>query len=375
MATEVPGTIWAERAWVFMALCRQIGVDVGLIVHGVSKKGPTPPPAVAAARDKEPDTAVWVCGAAVGDQLYLFDARIGMEIPGPGGQGVATLGQAATDPSILERLNRRGAQRAYPTTQADLASGPIIILFDSSTGYLSGRMRLLEKDLTGKDRMVVYRDPVDQGVNFEKAIGPRFGGLGRWDLPLLVETRLFTDANFVQASQFALRGFEPEFPLVHARVSQLRGTLKDAIERFVRFRFNKNVKQNDGKKPIPQPVQTFMNMYATYFLALAKLENKEWDEAEFLFQQSLGILPRPVPGGAPYAFFRFGAFTNLGYLYEKKGDAARAARYYAQEIPTAQSHGNMVRARDLIWRSPMTIPPPEPPPQTMATVIPGAPNP
>ncbi len=32
MATEEGGT-WAERGWLFMSLCRQLGIDVGLITY------------------------------------------------------------------------------------------------------------------------------------------------------------------------------------------------------------------------------------------------------------------------------------------------------------------------------------------------------
>src|SRR5262249_8393602 len=33
MATETEGTAWAERAWLFMALCRQLDIDAGLITY------------------------------------------------------------------------------------------------------------------------------------------------------------------------------------------------------------------------------------------------------------------------------------------------------------------------------------------------------
>ena len=32
MATEAEG-YWAERAWLFMAMCRQLGIDTGLITY------------------------------------------------------------------------------------------------------------------------------------------------------------------------------------------------------------------------------------------------------------------------------------------------------------------------------------------------------
>ena len=49
MATEAEG-VWAERAWVFMAFCRQLGIDVGLLTY-------TPP------GRKEP--VVWTCAALI----------------------------------------------------------------------------------------------------------------------------------------------------------------------------------------------------------------------------------------------------------------------------------------------------------------------
>src|SRR5262249_25370124 len=109
MANEQDGTGWAERAWLFMALCRQLDIDVGLITYS---KGNTvdallSPKAQAAPRAARP-RIVWICAALIDDKAYLFDTRLGLEVPGPGGQGVATLEQALADPSILERMNIPG---------------------------------------------------------------------------------------------------------------------------------------------------------------------------------------------------------------------------------------------------------------------------
>ena len=79
-----------------MALCRQLGIDTGLITytkgnvveHHVAPAGPDHTPQGPAPR------VVWICAVLIGDQAYLFDARLGLEVPGPGGQGVATLEQA-----------------------------------------------------------------------------------------------------------------------------------------------------------------------------------------------------------------------------------------------------------------------------------------
>src|SRR5208337_1356638 len=100
---------------------------------------------------------VWLCVALADGQAYLFDARIGLPIPGPDGQGVATLNQALADPAILERMNLPG-QSPYGTSRASLLASPsrIGILMDSSQGFLSPRMKLLQRDLAGKNRTILY---------------------------------------------------------------------------------------------------------------------------------------------------------------------------------------------------------------------------
>ena len=56
-------------------------------------------------------------------------------------------------------------------------------------------------------------------------------------MPLEVETRLFRDAQFVASIQSTLFLFQRDFPLVYARVKQLRGEIDEAIEDYVKFRF------------------------------------------------------------------------------------------------------------------------------------------
>ena len=160
MATEAEGS-WAERSWLFMALCRQLGIDVGLVTY--TPRG-----------QKEP--IVWACAALIDGKAYLFDARIGMAIPGPDGTGVATLDEAIRDPVVLDRLDLPG-QSPYGTSRVALLNSPskIGILIDSSTGYLSGRMRLLQQSLAGNNRTILHRDPADQAVCTTEATHHRRG--------------------------------------------------------------------------------------------------------------------------------------------------------------------------------------------------------
>ena len=377
MATESEG-YWAERSWLFMALCRQLGLDVGLVTY--SRGNVVEPLAVRAgqgergggglsAMARQPKPAiVWLCAALVGGQAYLFDARIGLPIPGPDGQGVATLNQALADPAILERMNLPG-QSPYGTSRASLLASPsrIGILMDSSQGFLSPRMKLLQRDLAGKNRTILYRDPSEQRDHFAQVLGDRCGEVKLWSIPLYVETELFRKAQFVQSSLQTLRLFSPEFPLIVARIKHLRGDLSGAIQEYVSFRLAKNLPQvNDKKKTIPKEIQDGLDVYATNYLALAQLERNSPGQAESMFLRLLELLPEPGSNQHRYNMLRWGAQANLGRIYEAKGDLRRAIAYYGQLDPTMQYHGNLLRARELVWQDPMAAAPDPLPPAPKA---------
>ncbi len=373
MATEAEG-FWAERSWLFMALCRQLGVDVGLVTY--SRGNVVEPLAARAAqgqrggslaaitRKPKPDI-VWLCAALVGGQAYLFDARIGLPIPGPDGQGVATLTQALADPAILERMGLPG-QSPYGTSRASLLASPsrIGILMDSSQGFLTPRMKLLQRDLAGKNRTILYRDPAQQRAHFAQVMGDRCGEVKLWSVPLDVETELFTNPQFTKSSAQSLLLFRPEFPLIVARIKHLRGDLSGAIQEYVSFRLAENLPQVINKKlTIPKDIQEGLDMYATNYLALAHLERNSLGQAESMLLRLLEILPAPGSNQHRFNMLRWGAQANLGRIYEAKGDLRRAIAYYAQFDPTMQYHGNLWRARELLWQNPMAAAPdPLPPP-------------
>jgi len=354
MATESEGN-WAERSWLFMSLCRQLGIDVGLVTYSPRN-------------EKEP--VIWTCAALIDGKAYLFDARIGMAIPGPDGTGVATIDDALKDPVVLDRLDLPG-QSPYGTTRVALLNSPskVGILMDSSTGYLSGRMRLLQQSLAGNNRTILYRDPADQADKFAQALGARFGGATLWEFPALVETKLFTDSRFVQASLQALVLFDPSLPLLQARMKQLRGEIGEAVTELVDMRKKEKATLADKKTPIPKEVQQALDIYATYYLGLANLDRNDLGLAEPSFKATLAMLPEPGAGLPYFHMYRWGAQTNLARLYEARGDVSLAAQYYSQLDPTSQHHGNLLRARDLIWREPAS-----PLPSPLPAAPPGSPR-
>jgi len=284
------------------------------------------------------------------------------------GKGVATLQQAMDNLEILERLNLP-AQSMYGTSRASLLSSTtkIGVLMDSSPGYCSPRMKLLQKELSGKNRTVLYRDPADERDHFATVLGDRCGDVRFWTLPLEVETRLFGDPEFVQSTQQALVLFRTEFPLVFARVKQLRGEIDEAVNEYVAFRLAENVPLvNNKKQTIPREIQQGLNIYATVFLAMSHLEGNRLEQAERMFLRLLEMLPEPGPNQPFLNMFRWGAHANLGRIYEARGDRRKAIAHYSQADPTMQSHGNLLRARDLVWSDPMESPP-EPLPAAPST--------
>jgi hypothetical protein len=372
MATEAEG-FWAERSWLFMVLCRQLGVDVGLVTYSrgnvveslLAKAGQSQGgvDSLAARAGQSKPAILWLCAALVGGQAYLFDARVGLAVPGPDGVGVATLNQALADPAILERMNLPG-QSPYGTSRASLLASPsrISILTESSQGTISPRMRLLQRELAGKYRTILYRDPSDQSEHFAQVLGNRCGQIKLWNFPLFVETELFRSGQFVQSTLQTLLLFRPEFPLIAARVKQLRGDLAPAIQEYVSFRLAENLARvNNKNKPISKEIRDGLNIYATNYLALAHLERNNSDLAESMFLQLLDLLPKPGPNQPYYNMLRWGAHTNLGRIQEARGSLRQAIAYYAQSDPTMQYHGNLLRARELLWRDPIAAAEPIPP--------------
>lgn len=342
MATEFGN--WAERSWIFMALCRQLNLDAALVFYA-------PPPPPGTPEKDRPEPTVWAVAVLIDGQAHLYDARVGLPIPGPGGRGVATLEQAATDPAILQRLSL--GDQPYTLTGPDLAAaGKLTLGLDSTLGMLSPRMRQLQLNLAGRDRMVLFRDPVEQDAAWAAALGDRFGRTVLWMMPVEIEEALFNDPAFNQATRFAGMYFDPALPLLPARLAQLRGETSRAVESFAGFRFSENPVLNDGKTPLDPGVAAILNVYATYLLGLAKLDQGQPDQAAFFFRETLKMLPEPKPGVPYVAYFRYGAETNLGRLEAVKGHRREAIQYLSQPQPTPQRHGNLLLARGLIWPNP-----------------------
>ena len=120
------GTV-AEKSRVFLLLCRQLSLPAVMLAVDRSDRG-------------EPPTA-WLPALLLGDQLYLFDMRLGTPVPAPDGRGVASLAQVLEHPQCLESLEQF-PDYLYPVKADDLSN--IVALIDATPPELSQRMALLE---------------------------------------------------------------------------------------------------------------------------------------------------------------------------------------------------------------------------------------
>ncbi len=121
-----------ERALIFLALLEQFGAE------GTSSG---PQGCLLFVGDR-----LWACGVAVGDEadLYLFDPFLGLAIPGPGGHGVATLGQARWRPDVLKQLSA-GAKQPYDVTAEQAREARPLLVCPLSA--LAPRMSVLQDRL------------------------------------------------------------------------------------------------------------------------------------------------------------------------------------------------------------------------------------
>jgi hypothetical protein len=127
-----------DRALVFLSLLEQVGSPDGRQSHLVG--------CLLFCPNEAGDQRLWACGVVVdgGKDVYLFDPRLGLALPGPGGKGIATLAEARTKPDVLAQLNVDKDHR-YDVT-ADQARAAEVHLY-CPLSALSPRMRHLQDEV------------------------------------------------------------------------------------------------------------------------------------------------------------------------------------------------------------------------------------
>lgn len=145
-----------ERALVFLAALQQAEVDGCLIMVPQQVNGKS-------------HLRSGLVGALVGDDVLVFDTRLGMALPGPKGEGIATLAQLCSQPDVLGQLTVDSNFR-YDITPQEIKNAELRVGCPLSA--LAPRMRFLQKELSGGNRVVLTMDGRAVLDRFKKAAAP-----------------------------------------------------------------------------------------------------------------------------------------------------------------------------------------------------------
>jgi hypothetical protein len=323
-----------DRTWAFVLLCRQQGIDaVVLAYHDVPANR----------------IRTWVPAVVIGDELYLFDSSLGLPIPGPGGQGIATLKQVLADENVLKQLDL-DAEHPYPVKTSDLSK--VIAWIEGSPGYLSQRMAMVQERLTGDKQFVVSARPSDLAERLRKL--PELQEISLWGLPY--ETLLATTKpEVVQAAiQSAQRYDVSKLPpqpesyriaiaaLRQARMQHLKGvysgdTSPNRLYPLARIAEEQLIRSGLNDEQVQMLLASKQD--ASYWLGLVAMDRGNYEPAiDHLDKRTL-----KASAGGPWTD---GARYNLARAYEALGRNEEAIAIYEQDT-SPQRHGNRLRARRL----------------------------
>src|SRR5438132_13105820 len=174
-----------ERAQIFLAVLQQLSID-GCMLAVPGKPG-------------EPALRYWLPGTLIGKDIYLFDTRVGLPLPGPRGQGIATLAQVRAQPAVLQQLGL-DAKNPYDVSQDQAAKAEVHVACALSA--LAPRMRFLQDQLAATEKVRLGVDPAALVKKFtEAAQAPEMKG---------VHVRIWNLPGDPSSPIRVLRGFLPE---------------------------------------------------------------------------------------------------------------------------------------------------------------------
>jgi tetratricopeptide (TPR) repeat protein len=371
-----------ERAKVFIGLARQQGIDVVMLhpYEGPRERG-------------------WLAGVVIGEDLYLFDTVIGLPVPGPGPAPVATLAQAVADPSIVRSLDVDG-EPLYPLKQSEAES--MVAYVDASPWSLSQRMRILEDQLAGEQKMVITTSPGPLVQRLRKYKGVADAGLWltpyeTWHYRIAVQrlgetlaraartgdqeladrVRAAYDRDAIEQLDEELMALSGFTPLVRGRLLQFRGQYdkrdeqpgakalfmqcRPPDEEIERLKTDRDLQKTlvDLNRLPDQDAETLqktvqrriavvqrIKQNASHWLGLIAYEDGQHQAACHFFDQlSLRASPDgPWSAGAQYNLAR--AHETLARQNGSKEDYQRAIEMYRTD-QSPQRRGSLIRAKRL----------------------------
>src|SRR5262249_47905103 len=116
--------------------------------------------------DKQKTTRYWITGVLVDNEIYLFDTRLGLPVPGPNHVGVATLRRAAAQPEILKALTIEQSL-PYDASPDHLRAAQVLV--SCPLAGMSPRMKYLQNVLAHVEGVKLWGDPLATLKRFKRA--------------------------------------------------------------------------------------------------------------------------------------------------------------------------------------------------------------
>lgn len=138
---------YIEKAKLFIAFCHQIDLPAVMLATGEEK---TP----------------WAVGVLIGEELFLFDTKMGLPIPGKNSTDIATLSEVMADPSLLSKLDLSVKESLaddtkYWATEDDLKKLTGLVYWNPLSA--SRRVAVLE-DALGQDQRLLLVQRADETI-------------------------------------------------------------------------------------------------------------------------------------------------------------------------------------------------------------------
>lgn len=363
-----PGTRWfqlgevllsgrassAQRAWVFLELLRQAGIE------GVM---------LATASGDAAEVRPWIPAAVIGGEAYLFEPTYGMPIPGRRGR-VATAREAADDESVLAAMSV--PDRPYPVKARDLDS--LTVLVPADAWSLSRRMRELDRVTLPRHGMRLAGDASATGRTAAAALPGGERPVSLWPFPFETAARRRAGGATLQAALVrdlaplsvvtvtdAGRGQRATRPLFTARVRDFRGVFDGpdgAKAAYLAARPSRDMLQRAVAEVPADQAAAVERLYrqmkedATYWLGLVTLGEGQPEAA-------VDYLQRMTLEASPDSRWTDAARTNLGRALAELGRVDEAAAVL-REDGSPQRFGSRLLADRLQRERAAATPSPAP---------------
>ncbi len=351
----------AERAWVFILVARQLGIEAAVL--GLEQPAPQTAPKEAKKTAKAENAATaathapfhgprpWCIGVLIEGKIYLFDPTIGLPIPAPGGIGrqesrqlslqPATLAQVVADEKLLRQMDA-DAKHTYPVKAVDLKH--VVVMLEASPTYLAKRMKLLESQLAGARRLVLSTEPTAQAEHWK--MSGHMADVQLWQRPFeTLDRRSHLDVNEVRSRLLAIVPFYvmPSAPLHRGRLLHLKGKLtgdNGATHYYQLARPSNEEVFASSAHQVEKGLCLAGKHDASYWLGLIAYQRGKYSSAVdwFMIRTLEAVAKSPWADGARY---------NLARTFESGGDTSRAIVLYSSNTAAPDYLGELLRAKWL----------------------------